>query len=401
MAAGLLILIDGGDLFISNWGTATIALTHLFTLGWLAMVMMGSFYQMVPVLVGGTVPFINVSRIVHALFTAGVLFFASGLYLPSPWLTAAAMVLLAAAFILFILQIAVSILKVEADRPTVVAMRVSVAALVVTVILGVYFSGAHAELWEFPENREVLTVTHLSMGLFGWVGGLIMGVGFHVIPMFYMTPQFPTDRAYLILGLHAFTLILLPVALLSGFGWVWTVPLWIPGFAAALLFAWTIFSLAGARKRKIVDAALRSWKAGLVMLPLALLALLAYQVTGDDRFVFFFGLLFILGFALTITVGMLYKIVPFLVWFHRFSLLIGKVRVPLLKDISPEKSAARQVIVLIAAVVSLLAGTAAQHDFVIRLGGGLFALSSLMLMIGLVKMVRMKAPEVPEERAGS
>ena len=34
---------------------------------------------------------------------------------------------------------------------------------------------------------------------------------------------------------------------------------------------------------------------------------------------------------------MLYKIVPFLIWFHRFSTLVGKVKVPLLKDVLPEK----------------------------------------------------------------
>ena len=34
----------------------------------------------------------------------------------------------------------------------------------------------------------------------------------------------------------------------------------------------------------------------------------------------------------------LYKIVPFLVWFHRFSSLVGKQKVPMLADMVPLKS---------------------------------------------------------------
>ena len=37
--AGLLIVYEGNNIFISNWTQEAIALTHLFTLGWLAMIM--------------------------------------------------------------------------------------------------------------------------------------------------------------------------------------------------------------------------------------------------------------------------------------------------------------------------------------------------------------------------
>ena len=143
-----------------------------------------------------------------------------------------------------------------------------------------------------------------------------------------------------------------------------------------------------------MDTTIRCWQMGLISLPLSLGFLLLYQIWPISAFAFIFAFFFLIGFALTITSGMLYKIVPFLVWFHRFSMLIGKVPVPLLKDISPDKSARLQWKSLTIAMIILLLAVILGFDFATRLGGLLLAVSSLHLFINLVKMVRTKTPEV-------
>ena len=45
-----------------------------------------------------------------------------------------------------------------------------------------------------------------------------------------------------------------------------------------------------------------------------------------------------IGFLSPIITAHLYKIVPFLVWFHRFASLVGKQKVPMLADMVPIKS---------------------------------------------------------------
>jgi len=396
--AGLLILWDGADLFVSNWGTSTIALTHLFTLGWLSMIMMGSFYQMVPVLVGGRVPYIMAARKVHAMFAAGVVLIVAGIYLLSEPLIAVASLLLLVSLLFFIIQIGIALLKVEADRPTVLAMRISIAALLVTVLLGLFFSGGHAGFWDIPDNRVQMTGIHLALGLFGWVGALIMGVGFHVIPMFYMTPEFPSEKSFSILLAYTSSLILVPLSLLAGGGML-SMMAGLPAFVAMLFFVKIIFELIKNRKRKIMDVTLRSWQVGLACLPLALLAFFACQFTDHAGFIFLFGVVYIVGFGLTVTTGMLYKILPFLIWFHRFSLLIGKVPVPLMRDISPQGSAQKQIRLFWAALVFITMGAIFESGMPVRLGGLFFATSSLMLMVDLVRMIRMKAPELLEQNS--
>ncbi|MDH3974428.1 MAG: hypothetical protein OEV42_09140 [Deltaproteobacteria bacterium] len=397
--AGLLIAIRGEDLFLSIWGSETIALTHLFTLGWLAMIMMGAFYQMVPVLVGGTVPFIRASRVVHSLFSLGVVLIVSGMYLAKEPFIIAGAAALAPSLLFFIVQISIALLKVKADRPTVVAMRISVTSFLITILLGIYFAGTHAFLWEMSDNRMGLTGTHMVTGLFGWVGGLIMGVGFHVIPMFYMTPEFPKKKASLILRLYGTSLLLLPLALLTNLGSLFYLGAAIPGLAALTLFGVETFALMGKRRRKIKDTTLKAWQRGLIILPPALIALIVTLFVDTEIPRFLFGHLFIVGFGLTVTTGMLYKILPFLVWFHRFSFLIGKVKVPLMKDICSDKKADRQLLLFLTSVVILFFGIASNFDIIIRAGGLVFFLSSAMLLLILVKMIRMKAPEVPQEKA--
>jgi len=69
---GIYLLVYGDRLFITAWSIKTVALVHMVTLGWLAMIMMGAFYQMVPVLVGGYVPGIRLTRLNFYFLTLGI-----------------------------------------------------------------------------------------------------------------------------------------------------------------------------------------------------------------------------------------------------------------------------------------------------------------------------------------
>ena len=50
--AGLLLVWQGGEALATRWAPATLAVTHLLTLGFLGMAMAGSLLQMVPVVAG-------------------------------------------------------------------------------------------------------------------------------------------------------------------------------------------------------------------------------------------------------------------------------------------------------------------------------------------------------------
>jgi hypothetical protein len=64
-----------------------------------------------------------------------------------------------------------------------------------------------------------------------------------------------------------------------------------------------------------------------------------FSTTYSDQLRTLSVLTFILGFAMSIILGMLYKIVPFLVWFHLFrgGVSAVKVGIPNMKEIIPER----------------------------------------------------------------
>jgi len=385
--AGIFIAIKGNILFSTTWHPETIALTHLFTLGWLVMTMMGAFYQMVPVLVGGQVPFINLSRIVHLILVVGILGLVSGFFFSFQLLFIIAIICLTISFIIFITQISIAVFKQRADRPVVLAMRISILSLAFTVILGIISAGFFAGWWMFPFDRVAMKGAHVTLGFLGWIGSLIIGVGFHVIPMFYLSPPFPEKYAKWMLRGIMLCLFLMTLGFLLNFDSIWIFLAGTPGIAAVAMFVIKTYLMIQKRKRKIVDSTLRFWKAGLITLPISVALIMAYPLWQEERTLFLFGIVFIIGFALSITSGMLYKIIPFLVWFHRFSSLAGQPGVPFMKDILSDRSADRQWKIFMVMFLLLAGGIVFHLDILIRIAGGLFIISSGLLFVNFYKAI--------------
>lgn len=106
---------------------------------------------------------------------------------------------------------------------------------------------------------------------------------------------------------------------------------------------------------------------------------------------FVFGILFIVGFVVSIVMGMLYKIMPFLVWFHLQGLesrrmKAGKERVnykiPNMRDALPKRFMQAQLVVHVASVAALI-GSIFLNDMAVRLGGILLILSFVLLLVNL------------------
>ena len=50
--AGLLIVIEGPDIFASRWMPETLAVTHMLTVGFMLQMMFGALIQILPVVAG-------------------------------------------------------------------------------------------------------------------------------------------------------------------------------------------------------------------------------------------------------------------------------------------------------------------------------------------------------------
>lgn len=233
--------------------------------------------------------------------------------------------------LLFIGNLAATLWSAKRRDVTWWALAAANLFLLVTLTLGIALA---ANLrWGFLGGARFTAVgAHLHVALAGWVLLVIVGVAHRLLPMFLLSHGAGDGFARA------------AVALLSAGAGVVAVlhhgpPLvsrWIP---AALLAAGLICLLLQAaafyrhRHRPKLDPGMRLAAAGLGLLATALgfagpVVLIGVPANVATAYV----LVVILGISLFVAAHY-YKIVPFLVWYHRFGPLAGKQQVPRVSEL--------------------------------------------------------------------
>lgn len=381
IVCGVVLAKEGVALLLTPLLPETVALVHLLTLGWIATVMFGAMYQMVPVLGGGAVPWVKGCRWVHLLLIVGVASLVLELGVGvNRWFLLIASFSLGGALTLFIVPVGVALIRAPVVHPTLWAMRIALLSLVAVLVMGLIFLGEYAHGF-LPVDRHTMVGVHLIWGLFGWIGTLMIGVSFHVLPMFYMMPPFPRSQANGILAGLATTWIVLPALLL-----LWTpLPFWLawlaalPALAALVVYGKNMVVLFRNRKRKKWDVTLRLWQVGFFSGLFSVGILMLWPVMEGNHWRYLFAVFFLFGFVSSIMTGMLYRIIPFLTWFHRYSQKAGMPGVPMMDDLTPIQSGRWQLWNQWVGLFLLVGGAVTGWDWLVRLGGLALVLAGLMV----------------------
>lgn len=305
MLAGVLLLVDGDAVLRSRWHPATLALLHVFTLGVLGNVMFGSVLQFLPAAAGVRVRGSGLlGKPLHVLFNLGVLLLVAGLH--QSWHVAllGAGMLLPLAFVLLAAMTLPGLLAAAGQRLLRTGLGVAIGFGLLAALLGGALALALAGGWTLPVAAWV--DVHASWGVLGWVVVLLVSVARMVMPMFQGTGTVPA-------ALQASWLGAVPATLFGAAWWRLTHAdgRWLAGTMAlhATLFAGAALWLQWRAPRKRRGPLLWSWRAGLIVLLLAALAL----VVGSDG-----GILAAtlgLGIALPLLLlGMALEIVAFIGW---------------------------------------------------------------------------------------
>jgi hypothetical protein len=399
--AAALLLWQGPALLGTRWSPMTLALTHLLTLGCLTMTMAGALLQLLPVVAGSALPQVaRVGAAVHAALCIGTLALASAFWRQQAWLFQAALALLLPALLLFAGACTWALRQrcKGAAGAIVVAIRLALAALVVTLLLGAALASGFA--WPRHANIVIplmrMTDLHMLWGLLGWAGLLVMGVAFQVVPMFQATEPYP---AWLARGLPAALTLLMAGASLASPGGEWQAGTLTSAAAGYALFAFVTLSLLARRKRPKADPTTLYWRTAMAS-ALAAFGLWLLSTGGaslPQPLALAMGVLLVTGVALSAISGMLYKIVPFLVWYHLQTTLPGGCRAtPGVAKIIPERHARLQYLLYLAALLMLLAACA-WPDVLARAAGAAFGLALLVLWINLCRALllyrRLRQPQ--------
>lgn len=382
--AALALCFYGPLLLQTRWLPATLAATHLLTLGVLTMIMCGALFQMLPVVAGAPVRYpLAVSMITHLTLSAGTLALVAGFLWGNSLAFSGAVLMLGVAVLVFFISAFYSLLKTPRPQPTVTGVRMAITGLIATAGFGLSLAAGYA--WtDLTIHRATLTDLHLAWGFLGWMGMLVAVIAYQVVPMFQMTPEYPLwlrrTLAWILFG----TLLCWSVGLISNNPVKTLLPLLGLLLATELvLFAGITLHLQYQRTRKIADVTLNFWRTGMVTLIIAALCWVVAQWWpdwgNDPRYPLCLGILFLAGFTLSVVNGMLYKIVPFLVWLHLQNRLMANIglantKIPHMKKVIGSEAMTKQFWLHLIALCCLLAAVF-YPVWLARLAGILFLAS--------------------------
>ena len=341
--AGLMLAMDGSNPFVNSHTPALLAATHSLTLGFITMIMLGALQQVLPVVIGSPLPAPRVvAWFTHLPLIAGTLVLSAGFMWSKAELLNIAWPLLGLAFATFITAALLSLARAAAHNASKTAIFLSILALIAATILGMLLARGYATGLALDYNS--LAAAHVSLALGGWVLLLIIGVAYQVVPMFQLTPNYPKWLTVsLAPAIFVILLANLALALLDfPHHWVEIVVenlFWV----CAVYFAVTTLLLQSQRRRSIPDATLIFFRIAMFSLSGVAVLAIAVQIMSQSELLKIqaellkiqAGSLFMIGFAMSLIFGMLYKIVPFLIWFHLFR--GGSIHtIPNMKEIIPE-----------------------------------------------------------------
>jgi hypothetical protein len=387
VAAGLLLAVMGPRALSSRWSPGALALTHLLTAGFMLQATSGALLQFASVVVGARFwrPRL-VARLAQLPMLAGAALLAWALGSGRPALALPAGLVLASGIGVFVLAVGAALWRASGGWRASWPLWAALLGLSVTATLGVLLAAAVGGRIAVP--LVALANWHALWGLAGWALVLLMGISAVVVPMLQLTPVFPRWLQRACTALIVAPLCLASLAPDDARRHVLAMALPSVALVAAATYAIGILLLQARTRRPRADASaayLRIAMLALVGLCVAgLLALsgVARLTTGDAVLVA--GIAALVGVFVAAISGMLYKIVPFMLWLGLIR--DGGVRgTPTIATILAPERGRRQLALFCAAAIALL--LAPLLPGLASIAGLLFAGSSAWLAVDVGRAV--------------
>ncbi|HWQ91634.1 MAG TPA: cbb3-type cytochrome c oxidase subunit I [Clostridia bacterium] len=420
--AGVACLVLRPDILATyHYNQYVIATTHLFVLGWISSVVMGAMYQLVPVALETKLYSERLARwhfILHLVGFVGMVWMF--------WKWDMKQVghfgsVFGVGVLLFLYNLGRTLLRIPHWNTVGVAVASALAWFGMAILAGLmiaagkcsYETGAATgatTMWsgliEFLEqagryatrfDQMAAMHAHAHLGAVGVFVMLIVGISYKLVPMFSLSEVQKPWRAALSVALinlglgGAFVTILLR----SPFKLAFT----LLTIAGLVFYGFELSAILAARKRRTLDGALIQFITALTLLvPTAGLAVVLSWpglpltlFTGQlENLYGFVGLIGVVSLAIT---GMLYKILPFLVWYSSYGGLIGKRKLPALADLYSARLQKIGFILYLLGLTITAAGIVLSNVWLCRTGAAVLGLSGIFFVVNVGKILsHLRAP---------
>jgi len=359
-----------------------IATIHLVTIGFIVMTILGALQQMLPVIAGAVIPNAKrVSNITFTLVSLGIVTFTVGFLLYEKLYFFIAASLLLAGLLYFMIIALIQLFKVKNKSYIVKGIIISLLFFITAFLIGIHLIIANA-----TSNMGALhydfALLHYNYIFFGFLYILIVSISIQVVPMFWVASAYKKYEQFLLIFSTTTLLVFYPINLFMDLG---LEILYKIAFNIIILyFVFLTIQKLRNRKRKLKDITVYFYNTSMVFLALGSLywvAMFFYEIPAN-----LLGILFGLGFVVSLMNGMLYKIVPFLTWFHLNAK--GLFDIPSMREMIPIKNMQTQFYIHLSSMVCLIIGFALSINIIIKLAAVLFIVSNVLLFLNIYKAVQ-------------
>ncbi len=367
---------------ISMLDTKILGFVHLFLLGFVMMIIFGAMAQLVPVILEVGHFGVELFYAIWPLLAIGTLLMAFGFSYPMLLPFGGVVVLIA--MMIFVMEIFLTIKKVKKLNLVMGSMLIANIFLFFGVIFGLFMALGYAGM--VSVDIDTLLRAHVFLVIMGYVMLTIMGLSVVLLPMFGLSHGFsmkPLERAITLVCLAVLSVVFssfFESTLLEYFGYL---------LAAVGLFIYFYFikTVYETRARKEIDIYAKSLIFSYFSLLASLVLGLTYLLVNYEPLLLTSAWMLFFGFFSFVITGHIYKIIPFLVWFERFSPLVGKQKVPMLADMVPLKSSSAQFYFSAVGVVVIAAALLLQDDIFIKAGASFLLLGALAFVRNVFYMI--------------
>lgn len=395
LIVAILIFISSDSFNSHYFQPQLLSITHIATIGFITTIIFGALYQILPVILGVNIYSNKIAYLTLVLLILGLSFISYAFWNFKTGLTIQiGSIVTLASFILFGINYYLSIKDnkqwpIEADF-----ISISVVWLITTGLIGVLlvFNFSYAFI---PKSHLDILKIHAHTGFIGWIFLMVAGVGSKIIPMFLVSHHL--DKKYLNIS---YSLINSGLILIAA-SFYFELSLYVVSIISILIIIGILFFILyikeaySKRAKKQIDTGM---KLTIIAFAFLLASLgIAMIIPFDLAFVknmmmvrINYGVMIILGFFGTLIMGQSMKIIPFIIWMHKYQKIIGKKGTPLPKDLISDHISNTVMNLFIIGVIILCSSIIIQNKFLIEIGALFIMIASILNNINIFKAINHK-----------
>ncbi len=310
---------------------------HLFLLGFVMMVIFGAMAQLVPVVFEVEHFAVELYYAIYPLLLLGTILMVVG-FVKYPIVLPFGGVVAFISFGIFLVETFLTLLKLKQLSFVTLSVIIANFFLLLGLVVGIILALGYSGMVVVDLNRFL--TTHIYFVFVGYVGISIMGMSLVLLPMFWLSHSFSWKWVKLSLGILSCGVVCVGVGALINVQEIQQLG-YIATLLAILLYGLQIAIIHKTKVRSEKDIYFKSIVASFVFFVITIVLAGMHLYNSSQSLLLTLGW-FGFGFISFMISGHLYKIIPFLVWYERFSPYVGKRKVPMLADMVPVRSANMQ-----------------------------------------------------------